>query len=123
MFLLICYFCICHYPHLSWKGRVEKLDEEIKLSTEEIKETTKVFVSKFISTVVLKVSCKHFIDPGTASSYSLKGMQHYLAYLMFGLTHSSYESKLRAFCFFFFLFYFFFLLVLPYFFLVCELFN
>lgn len=67
------------------------MNEEIKLLTEEIKEATEVFVSKFISTVVLKVSCKHFIDPGTASSYSLQGMQHYLAYLMLALTHLSYE--------------------------------
>lgn len=89
--LLICYFYICVYPQLSWKGRVETVDEEIRLLTEVIKEATEVFVSKFISTFVLKVSCKHFIDPGTASSYSLQGMQHYLAYLMFGLTHASYE--------------------------------
>lgn len=54
-------------------------------------KSTEVFVSKFISTVVLKVSCKHFIDTGTASSYSLQEMQHYLVYLMFGLTHPSYE--------------------------------
>lgn len=63
------------------------MDEEIELSTEVIKETTEVFVSKYISIVVLKVSCKYFIDPSSASSYSLQGMQHYLAYLMFGITH------------------------------------
>lgn len=74
IFMLICYFYICVYPQLSWKGRVEKVDEEIKLLTEVIKEKPEVFVSKFISTVVLKVSCRHFIDPSSGSSYSLQGM-------------------------------------------------
>lgn len=92
IFLLMCYFYIwlsSDSAQLEKQGRKSGWRNKVIDRTKSKKQQKSL--SANLSVRVLKVSCKHFIDPGTASSFSLRGMQHYLAYLVFGLTHLSYE--------------------------------
>lgn len=109
------FFNICDYPQVSRKGRVEKVDEVIKLSTELNQRNNRSLCQQIYQYSCAKGLLQTFYWPRYCLKLFLTGNEALLSIFSVWINPS---KSWIAFCCYFFL-----LLVLSYFLLVCKLFN